>query len=155
MFLDLPALVFYMGIWNNSLNQWVGNLTASWVYWLLNKPERQFRIEWFHIGGGLGKPIWTDNTIQRNTWSESWLLLTSTYWLTSLLFFKKSSRLMTTDLKAVHHVLFNSYDYPKPFMVKNILSELFGNGAFCCITWGMPWCLYDCSRSCNSWWRWA
>ena len=45
---------------------------------------------------------------------------------------------MTTDLKAVHHVLFNYYDYPKPKIVKNIIGQLFGNGAFCCINWGIP-----------------
>ena len=38
---------------------------------------------------------------------------------------------MTTDLKAVHHVLFNSYDYVKPDVIRYILSEIFGSGAFC------------------------
>ena len=36
---------------------------------------------------------------------------------------------MTTDLKAVSHVLFNSYDYPKPQVSTYILRQLFGDGA--------------------------
>ena len=51
--------------------------------------------------------------------------------------FLKSTRLMTSDLKAVHHVLFNSYDYPKPDTVKYIIGQIFGNGPFCCINWGI------------------
>ena len=35
---------------------------------------------------------------------------------------------MTTDLKAAHYVLFNSYDYPKPKVLRNIFRELFGSG---------------------------
>ena len=46
---------------------------------------------------------------------------------------------MTTDLKAAHYVLFSNYDYPKPEVVRNILRELFGSGAFCFINlnWGV------------------
>ena len=43
---------------------------------------------------------------------------------------------MTTDLKATHYVLFNSYDYPKPEVARNIIRGLFGNGAFYCINRG-------------------
>ena len=43
---------------------------------------------------------------------------------------------MTSDVKAVHHVLFNSYDYPKPEVIRYILSGFFGSGAFCCMNWG-------------------
>ena len=35
---------------------------------------------------------------------------------------------MTTDLKAAHYVLFNSYDFPKPNVLRNIFRELFGSG---------------------------
>ena len=45
---------------------------------------------------------------------------------------------MTTDLKAIHHVLFNSYDYPIMFeVVSHVIREVLGSGAFCCINWGM------------------
>ena len=37
---------------------------------------------------------------------------------------------MTTDLKAAHYVLFNSYDYQKLTMVRNFIRNLFGSGAF-------------------------
>ena len=37
---------------------------------------------------------------------------------------------MTTDLKAAHHVLFNSYDYPKVEVIRHVSRQLFGNGAF-------------------------
>ena len=43
---------------------------------------------------------------------------------------------MTTDLKAANYVLFNSYDYLKPEVIKYGLRELFGSGAFCYISWG-------------------
>ena len=40
---------------------------------------------------------------------------------------------MTTDLKAAYHVFFNSYDYPKPQVIKYLMSSVIGNGPFCCI----------------------
>ena len=43
---------------------------------------------------------------------------------------------MTTDLKAVHYVLFNNYDYQKPEVGQRVIRILVGNGVFCCITWG-------------------
>ena len=43
---------------------------------------------------------------------------------------------MTTDLKAAHYVLFNSYDYPKSEIFRRIVRGLFGSGAFCRINWG-------------------
>jgi hypothetical protein len=43
---------------------------------------------------------------------------------------------MTTDLKAVHHILFNSNDYPKPEMIIRMIGRLFGNGPLCCIIFG-------------------
>ena len=42
---------------------------------------------------------------------------------------------MTTDLKAANYVLLNSYDYPKPELLRFGLSELFGSGAFYCMNW--------------------
>ena len=42
---------------------------------------------------------------------------------------------MTTDLKAANYVLFNSYDFQKPEVVRGIIRGLFGSGAFCCIIW--------------------
>ena len=36
---------------------------------------------------------------------------------------------MTTDLKAVSHVLFNNYDYQKPQVSTYLLRQLFGDGA--------------------------
>ena len=42
----------------------------------------------------------------------------------------KSTRLMTTDLKAARHVLFNSYDYPKSEVLRRVARTLFGSGAF-------------------------
>ena len=44
---------------------------------------------------------------------------------------------MTTDLKAVHHMLFNSYDYPKTKLLRHVSRELFGNGALCSISLGI------------------
>ena len=37
---------------------------------------------------------------------------------------------MTTDLKANHYILFNSYDYQKPQLSSYIIRQLFGDGAF-------------------------
>jgi len=37
---------------------------------------------------------------------------------------------MITDLKAINHILFNSYDYPKPDDISYTISQLFGRGAF-------------------------
>ena len=45
---------------------------------------------------------------------------------------------MTSDLKAAHHVLFNSYDYPKVEVIRHVSRGLFGNGALCCINLGKP-----------------
>ena len=41
---------------------------------------------------------------------------------------------MSTDLKAANYVLFNSYDYPKPELMRFGLRKLFGSGVFssCC-----------------------
>ena len=36
---------------------------------------------------------------------------------------------MTTDLKANHYILFNSYDYQKPQVSSYIIRQLFGDGA--------------------------
>ncbi|KAF8805907.1 cytochrome P450 [Phlegmacium glaucopus] len=41
-----------------------------------------------------------------------------------------TSRLLTTDLKAINYILFNSYDYPKPEDLTYNSRELFGNGVF-------------------------
>ncbi|KAF8802404.1 cytochrome P450 [Phlegmacium glaucopus] len=38
------------------------------------------------------------------------------------------SRIMTTDLKAINHILFNSYDYQKPDTISYSFRQLFGNG---------------------------
>ena len=40
---------------------------------------------------------------------------------------------MSTDLKAANYVLFNSYDYPKPEVMRFGLRKLFGSGVFCCV----------------------
>ena len=50
--------------------------------------------------------------------------------MTWIFFSQKSTRLMTTDLKAAHYVLFNSYDYQKLTMVRNFIRNLFGSGVF-------------------------
>ena len=52
------------------------------------------------------------------------------------LFSLKSTRLMTTDLKAANYVLFNNYDYPKPEVIRSGFRELFGSGTFYGINWG-------------------
>ncbi|KAF8816769.1 cytochrome P450 [Phlegmacium glaucopus] len=39
-----------------------------------------------------------------------------------------TSRLLTTDLKAINYILFNSYDYPKPDAINYAIRQLFGNG---------------------------
>ncbi|KAF8809591.1 cytochrome P450 [Phlegmacium glaucopus] len=38
------------------------------------------------------------------------------------------TRILTTDLKAINHILFNSYDYQKPEFISYNLRQLFGNG---------------------------
>ncbi|KAF8802410.1 cytochrome P450 [Phlegmacium glaucopus] len=38
------------------------------------------------------------------------------------------TRILTTDLKAINHILFNSYDYPKPDTVSYTFRQIFGNG---------------------------
>ena len=45
---------------------------------------------------------------------------------------------MTTDLKVIHHVLFNCYDYPKTMLLRHVFRTLFGNGGLCCINLTMP-----------------
>ncbi|KAF8816768.1 cytochrome P450 [Phlegmacium glaucopus] len=41
-----------------------------------------------------------------------------------------TSRLLTTDLKAINYILFNSYDYPKSEEISYTMRQLFGNGVF-------------------------
>ncbi|KAF8802406.1 cytochrome P450 [Phlegmacium glaucopus] len=38
------------------------------------------------------------------------------------------SRIMTTDLKAINHILFNNYDYQKPNIISYSVRQLLGNG---------------------------
>ena len=83
----------------------------------------------------MDQPIRLDNPIQSDARCE--LIITDPAYVAvpsdlHLILFSKSTRLMTTDLKAVNHVLFNSYDYPKPVLVRQIIRGLFGSGAFCC-----------------------
>ena len=54
------------------------------------------------------------------------------------IFFSKSTIVMTTDLKATNYVLVNNYDFIKDKLLRKISRRLFGNGAFCCINWGIP-----------------
>ena len=37
---------------------------------------------------------------------------------------------MTTDLKAVSYLMFNSYEYPKPQVSTYIIRQLLGDGGF-------------------------
>ncbi|KAL0070419.1 hypothetical protein AAF712_002250 [Marasmius tenuissimus] len=45
-------------------------------------------------------------------------------WLKSL----QKSRLYTTDVKAIHHILTNHYEYQKPTLTRLALSDIFGHG---------------------------
>ena len=45
-----------------------------------------------------------------------------------LILLAKVSRLMTTDLKAINYILFNTYDYPKPEVIVSTFQQLFGMG---------------------------
>ena len=140
MFLDPQALVLYMEVSNNSQNQWVEKLNI--IVSLLKKngyiPSIIPRCR--RIGStntdrqSISKrySVWVDNVdYYRPVPSDL-----------HLIFFSKSSRLMTTDLKATHHILFNSYDYRKSELVRRISRKLFGSGAFRCINWGKSWWRY-------------
>ena len=86
----------------------------------------------------MDRPIRIDNPIQSSTRCE--LIIIDQYLMIylCLILFSKSTRLMTTDLKATNYVLFNSYDYPKSEIFRRIVRGLFGSGAFCRINWGVP-----------------
>ena len=77
----------------------------------------------------MGQPIRIDNQIQRDVRSELVIIPVSS---DLRLFRSKSTRVMTTDLKAAHYVLFNSHDFPKPELIRKFIEGLFGSGAFCC-----------------------
>ena len=77
----------------------------------------------------MDQPIRIDNPIQSGTRSELIIRPVPSHF--HLILFFKSTRLMTTDLKAAQHVLFNSYNYLKPKVIRGILIDLFGSGAFC------------------------
>ena len=57
MFPDHPTLVWYMEVSNNSRNQWVESLVTL----VGDRWDSQFRIEWFHVAGGLDQPVRIDN----------------------------------------------------------------------------------------------
>ena len=76
----------------------------------------------------MDQPVRIDNPIQSDVRSE--LIIIPVCSDLHTFFPSQSTRLMTTDLKAAHHVLFNTYDYPKPEVVRKIMRGLFGSGAF-------------------------
>ena len=86
----------------------------------------------------MDQPIRFDDPIHRDARCE--LTIVDQYLVTylRLILFLKSTRIMTTDLKAANHVLFNSYDYPKSEIFRRIIRGLFGSGAFFCINRGIP-----------------
>ena len=125
-----------MEVSNNSQTQWVEELI---LLRCLNRyiPNRIIP-RWKRIGS-------TDTDRQSNSkWRSVWVDYYQPVPSDSPPFsLSKSTRVMTTDLKATNYVLFNNYDYPKPEMVKNIMRRLFGSGAFFCTNWGIPcWCYY-------------
>jgi hypothetical protein len=136
-FLDPQTLVLYMEISKNSQNQWVEELILSRC--LNGYIPNRIIPRWRRVGS-------TNTDRQSNSKRYSaWVDYYRDQYLViylRLILFSKSTRLMTTDLKATNYVLFNSYDYPKSEIFRRIVQGLFGSGAFCRINWGIPWWRY-------------
>ena len=123
IFLVPQIIVLYMEITNNSQNQWVESsycLVDCLNRYIPNRISPRCR----RIGSiNMDRPSDTK-------WYLEWVITSDYYPNDFGLIFSKSTCLMTTDLKAVNYVLYNSYDYQKP-VIRYGLCELFGSGAFC------------------------
>ena len=133
IFLDPQTLALYMEVLNNSQNQWVEKLILSRC--LNGYIPNRIIPRWRRIGSTNTDRQFSSNC--NSAWVDDYYrpVPSGLY----LIFFSKSTRLMTTDLKATNYMLFNSYDYPKTKIIRNMIRILFGNGAFkfCCINRGI------------------
>ena len=91
----------------------------------------------------MDQPIWNSNPIQRHARGELLTINPSQVFHNPFLL-QKVSRLLTTDVKAINHILFNSYDFPRPDELSYVFRKLFGLGALSGAYFRRQ--LYDCIK---------
>lgn len=78
------------------------------------------RTSW--LQGNLGEIFASENSVMHEKWVEEYGPTIRYHGVLG------STRFYTTDVKAIHHILMNHYDFQKPGDMRKALTEIFGDG---------------------------